>query len=354
MKGFNRIFLLVAFFVMPELAWAQVGYPLCHVLYPNGDYISPGRPYPIPGPNPLFRTIVYRAPGFNLSFNPNVPNGTILFKKAIDFTPAGESGTLDCGAAGRLFLFYYNVVGDWVSKTYYQTSIPGVGMAITSWGEDWPAISKPISSPVRLQYGLKPWTLTITLVKTGEITTGGVITGRVGIMNTGYSLYYPPILSFEIGGGIVVDPQVPTCRVNTPAIMVPLGNMPASTFTGVGTPAPSKPFNIELECSGIETGKNLNVYTTLTDHTNPGNVSDTLTLAKDSTATGVGIQVLNGSTVVKYGPDSSAIGNKNQWKAGATGNGTFTIPLNARYIQTAPKVTPGTANGLATFTMSYQ
>ncbi|WP_269139617.1 fimbrial protein [Burkholderia stagnalis] len=174
-------------------------------------------------------------------------------------------------------------------------------------------------------------------------------------MDTWYSHSYPPIVSYRFGGGgVVIDPQVPTCRVTTPAITVPLGSMRASTFTGVGTPSPSKPFNIELECSGIETGKNLNVYTTLTDHTNPGNVSDTLTLAKDSTATGIGIQVLNGSTVVKYGPDSSAIGNKNQWKAGAAGNGTFTIPLTARYVQTAPKITPGTANGLATFTMSYQ
>ncbi|HDR9589065.1 TPA: fimbrial protein, partial [Burkholderia stabilis] len=113
----------------------------------------------------------------------------------------------------------------------------------------------------------------------------------------------------------------PTCRVTTPAITVPLGNMPASTFTGVGTFSPSKPFNIVLQCSGGNTGTATNVYTTLTDHTNPGNVSDTLSLAADATATGIGIQVMNGSTVIKYGPDSSATGNTNQWKAGEAGNG---------------------------------
>nr|WP_269114612.1 fimbrial protein [Burkholderia stagnalis] len=161
-------------------------------------------------------------------------------------------------------------------------------------------------------------------------------------------------MSFRIGGVITVGPKAPTCRVTTPAITVPLGNMPASTFTGVGSVSPSKPFNIVLQCSGGETGVATNVHTTLTDHNDPGNVSDTLSLASDATATGLGIQVLNGSTVIKYGPDSSATGNTNQWKAGEAGNGTFTIPLTARYIQTAPKVTAGMANGLATFTMSYQ
>jgi type 1 fimbria pilin len=96
------------------------------------------------------------------------------------------------------------------------------------------------------------------------------------------------------------------------------------------------------------------VYTTLTDQTNPANQSNTLSLSASSTASGIGIQVLNGNTVISYGPDSSVVGNPNQWLAGSTGNGTFNIPLTARYAQTAPTVKPGTANGIATFTMSYQ
>jgi type 1 fimbria pilin len=92
----------------------------------------------------------------------------------------------------------------------------------------------------------------------------------------------------------------------------------------------------------------------LTDLTNPANESDTLSLARGSTASGVGIQVLSGTTVIKYGPDSAAAGNTNQWQAGSTGNGTFNIPLTARYVQTGPKVTAGSANGLVTFTMNYQ
>ena len=345
MKGFSRVFLLVAFFVMPGLAWAQQPNG-CAMYYSDGTGSFPTWP--------SYRPAVFQAPGFNLSFNPNVPDGTVLFNKTIDFTPDGSS-MLNCSHWGEYLIKYFVTAGGPASTPYYQTSIPGVGIAISSAAGStkfWP-VSWYVSGPFKEEYK-SPRSLVIKLVKIGKITAGGVITGEVGAMNTGYSPIYPPWISFRFGGGIVVQPQVPTCSVTTPAITVPLGSMPASTFTGVGSVSSSKPFNIVLQCSGGETGTVTNVYTTLTDHTNPGNVSDTLSLASDATATGIGIQVLNGSTVIKYGPDSSATGNTNQWKAGEAGNGTFTIPLTARYIQTAPKVTPGMANGLATFTMSYQ
>ena len=346
MKGLSRVFLLVSFFVMPGLAWAQGIWNGCVVYSSNGEAM--------PGPGqPGYRPIVYEAPSFNVSFNPNVPDGTIIFEKTIDFTSAG--GSLRCFHYQEVLLNYAVTVGPRISNgRYFQTSIPGVGMAISTAPYNWPWPNSGWRMGPFTTYFLPVVSHTIRLAKIGKVTAGGVITGEVSRIDTGYSLSIPPIASHRFGGGIVVQPQVPTCSVTTPAITVPLGSMPASTFTGVGSVSSSKPFNIVLQCSGGETGTVTNVYTTLTDHTNPGNVSDTLSLASDATATGIGIQVLNGSTVIKYGPDSSATGNTNQWKAGEAGNGTFTIPLTARYIQTAPKVTPGMANGLATFTMSYQ
>ena len=81
-----------------------------------------------------------------------------------------------------------------------------------------------------------------------------------------------------------------------------------------------------------------------------------MSLLRDSNVSGVGIQVLRGTndSVVSYGPDSSQSSNPNQWFIGQFGNDAVTIPFKARYIQTASKVTPGVAKGLATFTMSYQ
>ncbi|WP_196492673.1 fimbrial protein [Burkholderia stagnalis] len=300
-------------------------------------------------------------------FNPNVPDGTLLAKHLLMWSAPGNPNyhlaSITCSPSlgegrHRGTRPVVGVTPD--GGNIYATGISGIGMRLqqayqnpVAWSYGYWAKDQHFGTQKSGELDSAYSATYIELVKIGPITAGGVITGEVGGMFPGPGNTYQAI-SFRIGGGVTVRPQVPTCRVTTPAITVPLGSMPASTFTGVGSVSPSKPFNIVLQCSGGETGTVTNVYTTLTDHTNPGNVSDTLSLASDATATGIGIQVLNGSTVIKYGPDSSAAGNTNQWKAGTTGNGTFTIPLTARYIQTAPKVTPGTADGLATFTMSYQ
>jgi len=197
------------------------------------------------------------------------------------------------------------------------------------------------------------YALTVELIKTGPITAGGTLAGEtVGwYAENGAS----EVLSVIWPGGITIAPQVPTCSVTSRSISVPLGNVPVGKFTTVGSTSPStEPFNITLQCSGGATGAVTNVYTTLTDQTNPANISDTLTLTPTSTAAGVGIQVLNGTTVISYGPDSNVAGNINQWHAGMAGNGTFNIPLTARYIKTSQTIVPGSANGRATFTMSYQ
>lgn len=308
------------------------------------------------GGQPSSAPIVFTLPGFSTGeFDPNVPNGKILVSRTISLSSGG--GKIKCSSAA-FPVVHRGITPIVVSPSTYASAIPGIGMRFrfpsgTTVTGFWPTYTPypgwgdPTETSVNTGAVFQ-----IDFVKTGPITAGGTIEGEVAgwFGESGAT----QIVSVRIGGGIVVEPKVPTCRVTTPAITVPLGNMPASTFNGVGTVSPSKPFNIVLQCSGGDTGTVTNVHTTLTDHNNPGNVSDTLSLAPDATASGLGIQVLNGSTVIKYGPDSSAAGNTNQWKAGTTGNGTFTIPLTARYIQTAPKITPGTADGLATFTMSYQ
>ncbi|MNO06732.1 F17a-G fimbrial adhesin precursor [compost metagenome] len=76
----------------------------------------------------------------------------------------------------------------------------------------------------------------------------------------------------------------------------------------------------------------------------------------DSTVKGIGIQILKDNVVLGYGPDSSAAGNTNQWSAGTVkqGQASMIIPLQARYVQTTARITSGSANANATFTMSYQ
>jgi type 1 fimbria pilin len=135
---------------------------------------------------------------------------------------------------------------------------------------------------------------------------------------------------------------------------VSLGNHRRTTFTGVGSTSPTTSFRISVDCTGVLAA----VHMTMSDPSNAANRSSTLPLTSTSTASGVGVQILRGSedTLVRFGPDSAIAGNENQFKlfdATAT-TPTHTETFRARYVQTAATVEPGTANSVATMTMSYQ
>ncbi|WP_233809511.1 fimbrial protein [Paraburkholderia sp. HP33-1] len=282
----------------------------------------------------------------------NSQPGTVLFSSVL--TPANRTTILFKGCT------QLTATGTGAKGPYntFSTGIPGVGVRF-SWPGFGGAGYFPVTRNVSDPYTLDPAYLsnpTFELVQTDTIKPGNYSLGQLvfGVSGGGDVAY------FYIGQGInsnlpVVIKQRPTCGVTTPSIQVPLGSVPLKSFSGVGSTSPIQPsFNIALSCAGGSDGVVTSVYTTLTDQTNPANESNTLSLSASSTASGIGIQVLNGNNVISYGPDSAVVGNPNQWLAGSTGNGAFNIPLTARYVQTAPNVTAGTANGIATFTMSYQ
>ncbi|WP_447751103.1 fimbrial protein [Pseudomonas nicosulfuronedens] len=144
-----------------------------------------------------------------------------------------------------------------------------------------------------------------------------------------------------------------TCSVSAGSVNIPvnLGTTSSKGLTGpVGTTAGNASFNVRVNCTS-----NLNVYMTLTDGNNLSNTSDTLTLSPStSQAKGVGIQVRRGGTPVKFGPASSTPGSANQFSVGTASGGVLDIPFTANYIKTATLVTPGDANAVATYTLSYQ
>ncbi len=202
-------------------------------------------------------------------------------------------------------------------------------------------------------------TIYMQLVRTSAAatTSGGVLSGEFGRMTPWGGTR--PGVSFVFGAPIPVKPVFPTCAVVQKSIGVPLGNVELSKFSGANSTAGNiASFNIALTCGGGSAGTSVDAYITLSDQTVPGNRSNVLSLTAASTATGVGIQLRNGQDkAVGFGPDSDAAGNVNQWLVQSSigvGSRSFNIPMTARYVQTGARVTPGSANGVATFTMSYQ
>ncbi|WP_423369618.1 fimbrial protein [Burkholderia sp. LMG 32019] len=273
----------------------------------------------------------------------------LLFKNAAN--PSSPSTSCDL-----LTNTYVTGIGTLGANNIYPTTIPNIGVRILAPnGKFFPFVDNfPPWRTVSWSTGYPP---KIQLIKTGNITAPGVLTGAYA-RYTANSAAGQTLVEYQFASPVIVTPRVPTCNVESPSsIPVPMGRvMSATTFSGVGSTAPPQSFSIKLRCSGGDLETTTRAFVTLTDAANPGNTSKTLSLSRDATATGVGIQILKDDVVLGYGPDSSAAGNTNQWYAGTVKQGQvgMSIDLQARYIQTAPKITAGRAPAAATYTLSYQ
>ena len=238
----------------------------------------------------------------------------------------------------------------------YLTGVPGVGFAFMAEDRDSGPM-KIVTTGVTVLHGpvypgLPTWGARgrVFFVVIGAVSGGTVIPRTFSGLNlyTNATFHAINFGSIEIG-----PPSKPTCTVSTPSVAIALGAVESRAFTGINSVAGSATDTIILQCAGGSGGR-LDVLVALTDQTQPSNRSDRLTLTATSKARGVALQLLFGDRVISYGPDSATVGAPHQWLAGSTDNGTFQIPLTARFIQTSKSIHPGPANGLATFTLTYR
>jgi len=137
-----------------------------------------------------------------------------------------------------------------------------------------------------------------------------------------------------------------TCEINAGSrtINVPLGEVLTKTFTGIGSTSPDKHFNIGLTCT--QPAGTYTVALTFNATADASKASGVLALTGGaSAASGVGIQLLKDSTPVEFG---------HELPIGTAESGVLSIPMTARYYQTAADIKPGQANGIATFVVSYK
>ncbi len=236
----------------------------------------------------------------------------------------------------------------------YRTGVLGVGVGLVAQDEgDWMPVGTGttiLRGPIYPPYPSWGMRGRLFFFVTGPIVGGALMPRTLASLKL-YTDHNPHLIN--LGMAVVNPPRPPTCSVFTPTVTLGLGTVTSREFGGVGSGAGTADTTIELLCAG-GTGAQAQVWVTLTDQTQPGNLSNQLSLTTTSTARGVALQLLFNGTPISYGADANTVGNFNQWLAGSTDNGTFRIPLTARYIQTATTITPGTANGIATFTLSYQ
>ena len=242
-----------------------------------------------------------------------------------------------------------------MSNMYY-TNVPGIGVkfAITQgWNGGFfyaPATqnSKFYQSNSSTQQYRKVEYWVIDQVQQGVLT-------NVAAMPMPYMIvtYTSPCVTnspysyrADIRSGVTtVTPH--TCEVSTKNIDVRLPDVKQTLLKDANSTAGDTNFSIGINCTAGS-----KVYITLTDHNDVANRGTTLTLNSNSTASGVGIELLREGKKVNFGPDSPVAGTTNQSFV-ANSSSLSNIPFTARYISKG-NVKSGSVNATATFTMSYQ
>lgn len=244
----------------------------------------------------------------------------------------------------------------------YKTNVPGVGIIIQGRNRsspgpglqtDWTEIITGTTTYWDGSFAARLVSTTETIIS-GNVSLSKVAELRVTDKNdpTGSSTIIP--INLVVSGNVNFTSKTCSVSTNSKNISVSLGTVNSNAISTTGSSLVNSAFTINLDsCS---TGLKVNM--TFTDNNNPANTSNALSLTNDGQqATGVGIRIINQATMqpVNFGPDSAIVGNPNQFMVINTTGTNVAIPFSATYVKTGSSaIVGGTANGVATFTMSYQ
>lgn len=295
-----------------------------------------------------------------ISVQRDLPVGSLIAQVTSDvvttFKCSNESPILTYQEVG--IKGYGTYAGDFDGKRVWKTDIEGIGYAVAiqpttacTAGGPWWVRGTNKENPNHVIHcaanGMFPTQpipakAVINFYKTASTTGAGLISGKqVGafIMRNNQSGWMTES-SINIGS-VQVDNL--SCTLGSAAINVPMGEVPLSAFKGAGTSpnGRTRAFNIPLTCSK---GASINLKLEGTAH---DAAQGMLKLNEDpSSAKGVAIQLLHDDKPVELAKNF-------KWQT-ASEDGTYAIPLKARYVQTDNSITTGAANGTATFTLTYQ
>lgn len=160
----------------------------------------------------------------------------------------------------------------------------------------------------------------------------------------------PAVKPVTVAGGTVKFTGSITdapCVVNasTEGLPVELGQYRASDFSKVGDTSSPKTFNISLSNCAVDTYTKASV--TFNGLTSSGDNTILSTDGGDSSATGVGIQILKKNITL-------ALDGSKASETTSLTEGNNNLAFQARYIAKNATVTPGQANASADFTITYQ
>jgi len=280
----------------------------------------------------------------------DTPVGTVLAMKALDVaTHSAAVGTagnfLKCESGDRVKYGDSNFSAvNYNGIAMLDSGIQGISIRLKPYSGDqkfqWaypPTTVNPFSGTITTNnYG----GLRVELVKTGPTTGNGVIKSGALVRASAENQFY--IFNYQM---IASKVTTVACSVTTPSVQVKFGNVLKSKFTGgIGSSPISKDFNITMNCDNFAR-VNFSMDGIKNNDVSDGSVLALTGQGNDGVASGVGVQLSYNETPL--------ILNKNTVLKEA-GSGLENFKFKAKYYQTKPNVTAGSANAIATFNITYQ
>lgn len=136
------------------------------------------------------------------------------------------------------------------------------------------------------------------------------------------------------------------CTLDTPNLNFNLGKQQQKDFTGIGPIGSGPTQQIALTCD-----PNIKYSLQVDGDAEPGHPGVIKLTPGAGAATGVGVQLLTG---LNKEPVVLGVAKEMGTTAASGTDIKENIDITARYYQTSPTITPGSANASATYTMTYQ
>lgn len=276
--------------------------------------------------------------------------GDVLAEKSFPIYRTNEIG----GCYGSGYLYGEILQGQQSQfSDVYTTSIQGIGLRLAREIGDlglityYPHNLRRDTSRLYLGSGQ----FTVEVIKTGQQTGSGPIApGQYTTYYAGDTGRARPILTSYLSANAITVIS-PTCNIEAGSRNIPVnfGQISTTEFAGIGTTNRERNFEIGMQCSGPNVGQ---AYLDLGFDYTPDNNAPAGVIEIDGgseAASGVGIQLINRN-------DNSPVENGESVRVGTLAPGSYrmTLPMMARYYQTAQIVEPGQVNATAEFTIEYQ
>lgn len=332
-------------------------------------------------------TVTMPLSGSNLTVGRDVPLGAEVYRQTFYPQSSIDVTCIDIAPYAIEHNFFTATPmppASWSGSPYagkiYQSGVAGIGIVVVHNSDvvpyDWNWMNCSSTSPCTATLGPSTTSYTVLFIKTGPVSAGVVNGSNIpSVARDLISDNTIGLVRLNFSGSINIVSR--TCA--TPDVAVPMGSHQLSEFSGRNTFTPWKDFSIALNNCPAFNGYYQSSGPTWTSDGGSGAVgnldsrkSNVLRVRIDPTlaainptqgiltvnpsapgdspaATGVGVQVADSHGTPLPLATLRASGITPRADEGAS----YSIPLKARYIQTADSITAGPANATATFTIDY-